>query len=93
MNFSVGFISARKRSCGKVMFLHLSVILFMGGILCPGGVSVWQVSVRVEGESLSKGWSLSRGVSVMETPPYSGRAGGTHPTGMHSCLSLISFCY
>ena len=24
-------ITARKRSCGKVMFLHLSVILFTGG--------------------------------------------------------------
>ena len=37
------FITARKRSCGKVMFLHLSVILFIGGgegrlALGPGGV-------------------------------------------------------
>ena len=31
--------------------------------------------------------SLSRGVSVTETPPrYGGRAGGTHHTGMHSCF-------
>ena len=30
--------TVRKRSCGKVMFLHLSEILFAGG-LCPGGVS------------------------------------------------------
>ena len=35
-----------QRSCGKVMLLHLSVILFGG-------------------------WSLSRGVSVRETPQYS----------------------
>ena len=41
--------TSRKRSCGKVMFLHLFVILFTGG-LCPGG-------------SLSRG-TLSRGVSV-----------------------------
>ena len=27
-------ITVRKRSCGKVMFLHLSVILFKGGV-CP----------------------------------------------------------
>ena len=27
------FITARKRSCGKVLFLHLSVILFTGGVL------------------------------------------------------------
>ena len=33
-----GFITARKLSCGKVMFLYLSVILLTwGGVLCPGG--------------------------------------------------------
>ena len=32
-------ITAHRRSCGKVMFLHLSVILFMEeGGLCPGGL-------------------------------------------------------
>ena len=50
LNFPV-FITARKRSCGKVMFLHLSVILFTVGVTV------------LEGESLSKG-SLSRGVSI-----------------------------
>ena len=30
--------TARKRSCGKVMFLQVSVILFTGGYLVPGGV-------------------------------------------------------
>ena len=62
------------------MFLHLSVILFTGG-------------------SLSSRLSLSRGVSVQGglcpggslsgRPPVQLRAGGTHPTGMHSCLSLL----
>ena len=35
-------ITAHRRSCGKVMFLHLSVILFMeeGGLCAGGGVSV-----------------------------------------------------
>ena len=33
------FFTARKRSCGKVMFLHQSVILFMGGASCSGGAS------------------------------------------------------
>ena len=28
----LGIITARKRSCGKVMFLHLRVILFTGGV-------------------------------------------------------------
>ena len=68
-------ITARKRSCGKVTFLHLSVILFTGGSLSGG--SLWGgVSV---GGSLSRGslsgWSLSRGslyggVSVRRQPPY-----------------------
>ena len=98
------------------MFLHLSVILFRGGLgeslsrdglclggLCPSGglcsgeslSKGWSLSrgVSVQGESPVQGWSLSRGVSVMGPPPKSGRAGGTNPTGMHSCLSLISFCY
>ena len=45
--------------CGKVMFIHLSVILFMGGgrSLCPRGVSVQRES-------------LSRGVSVPEGSLY-----------------------
>ena len=32
----LSFITARKRSCGKVMFLHVSVILFTagGGVVC-----------------------------------------------------------
>ena len=49
-------ITARKRSFRKVMFLHLSVILFTG------------VAVSVHGGSLSGGLcpgrSLSKGVSV-----------------------------
>ena len=43
-------VTARKRSCGKVMFLYLCVILFTGGI-------------SVQAVPLSEG-SLSRGVSV-----------------------------
>ena len=56
-SFSV-FIAARKRSFGKVMFLHLCVILFTGG-----GVSVedlWWGGL---------GAVASEGVSVMETRP------------------------
>ena len=54
-------------SCGKVMLLRPSVILFggWGGALCPGGLC--------QGD-----------------PPVAIRlhAGGTHPTGMHSCFLL-----
>ena len=48
-------ITSRKRSCGKVMFLHLSVILLTGLVSVQGGGSL-------------------------------SRAGGTRPTGMHSCF-------
>ena len=55
-----------QRSCGKVMFLHLCVILFRGG-LCPWGVSVRGVSVQMgglfpDGGSVQMGVSLQRGL-------------------------------
>ena len=59
------------------MFLHLSVILFMGGwSLSSRGICPGHISVR-------------GGISVTETPRYSGRPGGTHPTGVHSRLSYF----
>ena len=76
-NYVSCFFTACKRSCEKVMFLHLSVILFTGGLcggLCPGGgglcpgegVSVQEEGLSVEGRGpvgLCPG-SLSRGISV-----------------------------
>ena len=46
-----------QRSNGKAMFLHLSVILFTEGVLCPRGLSV-QGSLCPQGASV-EGWSLS----------------------------------
>ena len=46
---------------GKVMFLHLSVILFTGGCLFPGGLS--EVGPLSRGVSVQGGISV-RGVSV-----------------------------
>ena len=58
------------------MFLHLSVILFTGGGLCRGEVSVQGVGGSLSGGGgvLSRGISvqgrsLSREVSVRETTP------------------------
>ena len=74
------FFTARKRSCLKEMFLHLAVILFIGGIsvqwegyLCPGrflsrsGVSVqeWGLCPRVGSLSRS-GVSCKSRVSVQD---------------------------
>ena len=59
-----------QRSCGKVMFLHLSVILFTGGSL-SGGVSIQRVSVQrglcprgLYPRGLCPGGVCPRGVSV-----------------------------
>ena len=76
---ATGLLTAQQ-SCGKVMFLYLSVILFTGRGLCPGGVSV-QGGLCPGGVSVWGGVSV-RGVSVRETPRT---AGATYPTGMHSC--------
>ena len=58
------FITARKRSCGKVMFLQVSLILFTGGVwsrggACSGGVpapgGVWSWGVPAPGGVWSRG--------------------------------------
>ena len=62
-----------QRSCGKVMFFHLFVILFTG----------------VVAATPSLGRSPRQTPPWSDTPPaqcmlgYGQRAGGTHPTGMH----------
>ena len=76
-----------RRSCGKVLFLHLFVILFTGESLSRGGGLCPEEGLCLGG--LCSGWFLSRGslsgvVSVRETPSPSAvllRA------GMHSRLS------
>ena len=55
-------VTVRKRSCGKVMFLHLSVILFMGEVSVQGGLCPWGGGLCL-GESLSR-WLSVQGVSV-----------------------------
>ena len=80
---------------GKVMFLHLSVTLFTGGVsvqegLCPEGISVQGFSVQgVSVQGVSVQGDLCLGVSVQgeslsgRPPPVRLCAGGAHPTGMH----------
>ena len=71
-----------QQSYFKVMFLYLSVIL-----VTEEGVSVQRG--LYPGGSLSREVSV-RGVSLRETPIRL-RAGGTHPTGMHSCFRKVWF--
>ena len=82
------------------MFLHMSVILFMGkslfrgvsvrGDLCPGvSLSRGSLSRALCPGGLYQWGSLSRGVSVKGTP-HMGMCGSMHPTGIHSCSLLFS---
>ena len=66
-----------QRSCGKVMFLHLSVILFIAGFSVQG--------VLCLGVSLSRGCLCPGWVSLSGRPPVI-RVGGMHTTGTHSCF-------
>ena len=57
--------TARKRSCEKVMFLHLSDSVHrgvsVGGVLCPEGMSLSGGEVCPGGVSIREGVSLSKG--------------------------------
>ena len=66
---------------GKVIFLQVSVILLTGGCACSGGC-------MVPGGAWSRGECMVSG-GLVETPPSPTAAGGTHPTGMHSCFSIF----
>ena len=98
--------TTRKRSCGKVMFLHLSVILFTGGCLplgpwgClplgPGDVCLWVPGVctpwtHMPGQTPPGHTPHRQTLPWADTTPIKVtiEAGGTHPTGMHSCVFFI----
>ena len=76
-----------QHSCGKVMFLHLSVILFTGGVsaLMPAGIQPplgrhpsGQIPPQADTPLRSACWEIHMATA----------ADGTHPTGMHSCCYL-----
>ena len=75
-------ISASKRSCGKVMFLHVSVILFT-----VGGGSMIPLPLRDQTpmgpEPPYKEHGTRHEVTLYPTPGTP-KAGGTHPTGLLS---------
>ena len=58
-----------------------------GGCMVPGGA--WSRGCMVPGVHGPGGawsWGLVHGPGgLVETPPTATAAGGTHPTGMHSC--------
>ena len=56
------------------------------GCLLLGGSAPGESAPR--GCAWSRGMSAPGGVCLVETPPTATAAGGTHPTGMHSCFTL-----
>ena len=95
-----------QRSCGKVMFLHLCVILFTGGVSAcgpegclpqPPGRPLQQTPLA-DTPWVDTPWQTPPlwADTPGQTPPaqcvlgYDGQqAGGTHPTGMHSCSAYF----
>ena len=95
------FLPPANEVWGKIMFLQASVILLTGGCLLPGGCLLrgryapgWVCSGGVlpggvcsRVESAPGGGSAPGGWCLMEAPGTATAAGGTHPTGMHSCYT------
>ena len=85
-------VTAANEVWGKVIFLHLFVILFTGGEVCsrggsgPGGGCACSRGVCSGGCLLPRGVSASQGGCAWWRPPQMATAvGSMHPTGMHSC--------
>ena len=84
----VGFVvlwAGFYRSCGKVMFLHMSVILSTGageGVVCPS--AYWDTPPP---RADNPNWA-DTSPPIGLTPPRqtASVADGTHPTGMYSCI-------
>ena len=78
----------------KVIFLHLSVILFTGMGVCSQGGLVPGGSALEGSASWGGAWSRGRGGGsapggcLVDPPPprTATAADGTHPTGIHSCF-------
>ena len=73
-------ITARKRSCGKVMFLHLSVVQFTGGVMMSLPVMDSTTPSPQDGTPSRQHPSRKASPPGRYTPRRQ-QAGGTHPTG------------
>ena len=75
-----------QRSCGKVMFLHLSAILFTWGVC----IRACTMEDTRPGQTPPPPWADTPLAEIpqADTPPQqtATAADGTHPTGMYSCL-------
>ena len=116
--YSLHIFTGRNEVVAKVMFLHVSVILFTGGVSRQGeppgqgdppagrnppgpGRPPWtgRTPPQQGGTPRTRHTPLDQGEHPpdqadppgKQTPEYGLRAAGTHPTGMHSCLSKDYF--
>ena len=77
-------VTTCKRSCGKVMFLQLSVILFMGGLSqCMLG---YHPPPRASNPLEQEHPPPRSSPCAVHAGRYGQQAGGMHPTGMQSCF-------
>ena len=89
---------------GKVMFLHVSVILFTrsgvpasGPMFLLGGLPPRERDSASRGVCMREWGGLHSGggglqsVGWTDPPPRTRKAGGTHPTGRFSCLPCRKF--
>ena len=102
--YAAQLITGRNEVVAKVIFLHLSVILFTGG---RGSASV-HAGIPPPREQTTPPDQTPLGADTppradtppeqtprppgKQTPTYGLRAAGTHRTGMHSCLMLYLTC-
>ena len=57
-------------------------------VLHPGGVCLQDVCIQ-RGVCIQVGWADPTPPPPSDTTGYGQRAGGTHPTGMHSCQIIL----
>ena len=81
-----------QRSCGKVMFLHLSVILSTGGGVSASvhaGIHTppWQTPSWADTPQADNTHTPGQTSPRQTTPPTVTAADATHPTGIHSRLA------
>ena len=87
-NIKTFLLPSRNEVVAKVIFLHLSVILFTGG----GSASVHAWIPPPAPDQTPPGTRHPLGADIPREAAYGQSAAGTHPTGMHSCyLNEVTF--
>ena len=82
--------TARKQSCGKVMFLHVSVNLFTG--MVGRGVVTYPI-LGTDTTSGSRHPFWDQPLPLILDTTQTTEAGGTHPTGLLRYVNFFWLCY